>query len=146
MKLVRPAELAEVPESDWPPPRAGVERPIAIWRSRHYLAMLYAAPAFNGIEVRRLTINRAMLRRDGHYEEYIPWDDLQRCKRETGHGHWYAVEVYPRDRDLVAVANMRHLWLLAEPLGIGWFASTPIDASPGIAFGIALGLGDAEAQ
>lgn len=46
----------------------------------------------------------------------------------------------------MAVANMRHLWLLAEPLGIGWFALTPSDASPGVAFGIALGLGDAEAQ
>lgn len=139
-----PAHLVRYPESAWPRPRPGVERPLAIWRSRHYLAMFYPAPAFGGVEVRRLTINRTTLRTDGHWDENIPWDDLQRCKRETGHGDWYAVEVYPRDRDLVAVANMRHLWLLAEPLPIGWFASLPSDASPSVAFGIALGLGESQ--
>jgi hypothetical protein len=138
-----PAELVELPESEWPAAREGVARPLAIWRSRHYLAMRYPAPSFQGVEVRRLTVNRATLRRDGHWEEQIPWDDLQRCKRETGHGHWYAIEVYPRDRDLVIVANMRHLWLIAEPLPIGWFAfGISSDASPSVAFAAALGLGE----
>jgi hypothetical protein len=33
------------------------------------------------------------------------------------------VEIYPRDRDIVNIANMRHLWVMAEPLALGWFAA-----------------------
>lgn len=116
-----PPHLVEVPESEWPRPGLGREYPRALWRSRYYLAALYAVPAFMGVEVRRLTVNRVTLGRDGRWDAGIPWEDLQLCKRETGHGDWYGVEIYPRDRDIVDVANMRHLWLLAEPLGIGWF-------------------------
>jgi hypothetical protein len=120
--MKEPSPLVEVPESEWPPPRPGKGRPQAVWRSERYLALLYGAPPFGGIEVRRLTVNRVTLGHDGRWEQNIPWDDLQRCKRETGHGDWYGLELYPRDRDLVNVANMRHLWLLSEPLAIGWFS------------------------
>jgi hypothetical protein len=120
-----PSRLVEIPKSQWPPRRHGTsesEYPQALWRSRHYLVTQFAVPALRGVEARRLTVNRTALGSDGHWEQDIPWDDLQRCKRETGHGDWYGFEIYPRDRDLVNVANMRHLWLLAEPLAIGWFA------------------------
>lgn len=117
-----PLHLALVPESEWPPRRAETSLyPKGVWRSRHYLVLMYAAPSLDGVEVRRLTVNRVTIGNDGHWSQDIPWEDLQRCKRETGHGDWYGVEIYPRDRDTVNVANMRHLWLLAEPLGIGWF-------------------------
>lgn len=116
-----PTELARVPESEWPPRRPGTrEYPTALWRSRDYVVMMYRAPSLGGVEVRRLSINRCAIGIDGRWQQDIPWEDLQRCKRETGHGDWYAVEIYPRDRDIVNDANMRHLWLLAEPLGIGW--------------------------
>lgn len=118
-----PARLVEVPESEWPPSRADVPlRPISVWRSRSYLALVYEEPDFNAIPVRRLTVNRVTIGSDGHWEQDIPWDDLQRCKHEAGYGDWYGIEVYPRDRDTVNIANMRHLWLLAEPLPLGWFA------------------------
>jgi hypothetical protein len=122
-----PEQLAEVPREQWPPRRSPAsEYPLAVWRSRHYLAVVYPAPIYmagpRGIQTRRLSVNRVTLRGDGRWDENIPWDDLQRCKRETGHGDWYGLEVYPRDRDIVNDANMRHLWLLAEPLEIGWFA------------------------
>ena len=121
-----PVQLTEVPETEWP--AAMGERPKAVWRSRQYLALQYDAPPFGGVEVRRLTVNRVTIQQDGHWEQDIPWEDLQRCKRETGHGDWYAVEVYPRERDIVRVCNMRHLWLLAEPLDIGWFEElVPVD-------------------
>lgn len=115
-----PPHLVEVPESEWPL-APGIERPQAIWRSRYYLAMRYPEAPLGLVEVRRLTINRVTLGRDGHWDQGIPWEDLQRCKRETGHGNWYGVEIYPRERDVVNEANMRHLWLLSEPLKIGWF-------------------------
>ena len=116
-----PSHLVEVPESEWPPWRfADRERPTRLWRSRHYLAQLYTEPAYRGVEVRRLSVNRCVLVAGG-WEQGISWDDLQRCKRETGFGDWYGFEIYPRDRDVVNLANMRHIWLLAEPLPIGWF-------------------------
>lgn len=117
-----PLQLTEVPQSEWPArdPKA-TSYPEAVWRSRHFLVQQHEAPLFQGIFVRRLTINRTTTRLDGRFDQDISWDDLQRCKRETGHGDWYAIEIYPRDRDVVNVANMRHLWLLAEPLPIGWF-------------------------
>lgn len=115
-----PEHLVAVPESEWPP-RPAAKTPLSLWRSRYYLAQVYAAPAFGLIEVRQLTVNRVTIGASGHWDADIPWDDLQRCKREIGCGDWYAVEVYPRDRDIEYVANMRHLWLLAEPLAIGWF-------------------------
>lgn len=115
-----PARLVEVPESEWPTPPPGDDRLLAVWRSRTYLVQMYSAPSFGGAEVRRLAVSRVTLGNGGRWDQNIPWDDLQRCKRETGHGDWYAVEVYPRDRHIVDVANMRHLWLVAEPLAIGW--------------------------
>lgn len=117
-----PEQLAPLPEREWPPvrPQRPV-RPIQVWRSRHYLAQVFQEPAYAGVKLRRLTVNRVTIGADGHWHQDIPWDDLQRCKSETGHGDWYGVEIYPRERDVVRICNMRHLWLLAEPLGIGWF-------------------------
>ncbi len=119
-----PTQLAPVPESEWPS-RPVAMRPLAVWRSRHYLVQVYPEPALNGVEVLRLTVNRVTMRGDGNWEQDIPWEDLQRLKRETGHGDWYGVEIYPRDRDIVADCNMRHLWLMAEPLQLGWFDGRP---------------------
>jgi hypothetical protein len=68
-----------------------------------------------------MTVNRVVYRTNGNADGNISWDDLQRIKREIGRGEMYAVEVYPRDADLVNVANMRHLWLFDEPLDCGWF-------------------------
>lgn len=118
-----PSHLVEVAASDWPPRRGTHEYPQAVWRSRQYLVLQYDVPPLRGVEARRLTVNRTSLGSDGHWQQDIPWDDLQRCKRETGHGDWYGIEIYPRERDVVNIANMRHLWLLAEPLNIGWFAT-----------------------
>jgi hypothetical protein len=115
-----PKELEPMPESEWPPLRTPLY-PVAVWRSRSFLVLRYDEPRFNGAEMRRLTVNRVTIGSDGHWQADISWDDLQRCKRETGHGDWYGVEIYPRERDLVHVANMRHLWLLSAPLAIGWF-------------------------
>jgi hypothetical protein len=97
------------------------EPPVCVWRSRYYLAQLYRAERCEGRGVLRLSVNRVTLGADGRWVDGLSWDELMRCKRETGHGELYAVEVYPRDRDIVNDANMRHLWLLSEPLPLGWF-------------------------
>lgn len=116
-----PEELAEVPRDEWPRlPESATSLPVKLWRSRHYLAQLYEVKCIGDTEVLRLSVNR-VTRAVGGWGENIPWQDLQRCKREAGYADWYAIEIYPRDQDIVNVANMRHLWLLSSPLAIGWF-------------------------
>ena len=45
---------------------------------------------------------------------------MQAIKREVGLGDYMGVEIYPAERDVVNVANMRHLWVLRDPLPFGW--------------------------
>lgn len=73
-----------------------------------------AAPAFA-----RLSVNRTTLDGD-RWSENITWDELQRIKAECGYRLADAVEVFPADPDVVNVANMRHLWVLREPLPFAW--------------------------
>jgi hypothetical protein len=119
----QPEQLTLVPYEQWPARRPGtMEFPIALWRSRHYLVQKYEAssPAADVVAL-RLSVNRVTMGADGRWVDGLSWEELMRCKRECGYGEWYAVEVYPRDRDIVNDANMRHLWLFSEPLPVGWF-------------------------
>ncbi|EOG1815585.1 hypothetical protein ACK3RA_000943 [Enterobacter hormaechei] len=47
-------------------------------------------------------------------------DALQEIKSAVGYGDRDAVEIYPRDSDVVNVANMRHLWITPEPIAFAW--------------------------
>jgi hypothetical protein len=96
--------------------------PIEVWESQEFLVQLTRPQPTEGqLPCLRMTVNRVVFRANGSADGNISWDDLQRVKREIGRGEMYAVEVYPRDSDLVNVANMRHLWLFDEPLDCGWF-------------------------
>lgn len=115
----RPPALTPIPREQWPdldPYR------LAAWISRDWIVQLYAEGDPGGMSLRRMSVNRAALQTGGRFADGISWDELQTLKREIGYGDWYAVEVYPRDCDIVNVANMRHLWLLERPLDIGWFS------------------------
>lgn len=124
----RPTRLTEIPRERWPlcyregPSAATL--PMRAWESRKYLAQLFDAGAVPNppTTMLRLSVSRVTLNNEGKWEEGLEWEELMQIKREIGYGDWYAVEVYPRDRDIVNVANMRHLWILAQPIGIGWFS------------------------
>lgn len=109
-----PVDLQRVPSKDWPMQDDGTR--FDVWVSRTFLVQLFDEQD-NAI---RMTVNR-VTRTTGSWDEKISWDQLQNIKRDIGYGDYYAIEVYPRDEDIVNVANMRHLWILAEPLNIGWF-------------------------
>lgn len=85
-------------------------------RSRGFLVQEFA----EADGVIRLSINRTELRGDGRWTDGITWDELQRLKREAGHGDRVAVEVFPPDSDVVNVANVRHLWLLRGAPAFMW--------------------------
>lgn len=115
-----PAQLVEIPQERWPvAPRVFKSEVIQVWRSRDFLVQIHR----EGEHI-RITVNRTLMDRDGNYAEGISWDDLQRVKRECGYGQFDAVEIYPRDVDVVNVSNMRHLWILnpGDNLGVIWRA------------------------
>lgn len=114
-----PLTLQLVPRHEWPEhlQSAPIRR---VWRSRSYLVQEYieAAPVSVRLSILRTTLDPQA----GRWVDGITWDELQRIKREVGYGDRDAVEIYPADRDVVNVANLRHLWVLAEPVPFAWRA------------------------
>lgn len=112
-----PAKLTPIPESELLPAFAQMSsHPVAAWVSRDYHVQLWD----EGEGKLRLSVCRSRLGKQS-WEDKLTWDELMQIKREVGYGDWYGVEVYPRDRDIVNVANFRHIWLFPTPLKIGWF-------------------------
>lgn len=109
----QPLVLQPVPRSQWPVDHPRL--PKEVWRSRDYLVQVYEEA--NGFE--RMSVSSTILCGE-RWADGISWDDLMGLKRQCGRGDRDALEVYPADRDIVNVANMRHLWLPAEPVGFAW--------------------------
>lgn len=110
-----PVALQLVPRHEWPNPLGPQRR---VWRSRHYLVQEFDAPEPACV---RLSVNRTSLTGD-RWADNITWDELQDIKAQCGYPMADAVEVYPRAGDVVNVANMRHLWVLREPVAFAWRA------------------------
>lgn len=62
----------------------------------------------------RLTVHK-LKHKNGKWLDGITWDQLQHAKRLVGYANKCAVEIYPADKDIVNVANMRHLWIVDAP-------------------------------
>lgn len=112
----QPVHLVPVPREDWPAYPPGDSRPpLEVWRSRAFLVQVYAVAEL-GAEL-RITVQRSD-RKAG-----ISWDELLEVKAQIGRGDTPAVELYPPTSHLVDVANMRHLWTLAELPAWTWTPS-----------------------
>lgn len=114
-----PEQLVPWAPEDWP--SSGPPGLVRVFRSRHFLVQEFKAVA---PAIARLSVNRTAI--DGkRWVEGVSWDELQAIKKQCGYGDHDAVEVFPRDVDVVNVANMRHLWILdqTEPLRFAWRAS-----------------------
>lgn len=121
-----PAHLVKVPRDTWPD--CLPDRLFEVWRSRAFLVQVFREP--DGVI--RLSIMHTWVDDAGRAQDGIAWGELQRLKAECGFGDRDAVEVYPAERDVVNVANMRHLWILPTPLKFKWKASVRIaDHGPG---------------
>jgi hypothetical protein len=92
---------------------------VMVFISRKFLVQVYQESTEEYPTLYRLSVNRVKRNQHG-WAENITWEELQQIKREIGYGDWFAVEIYPRDKDAVNVANMRHLWLFEKPLSVGW--------------------------
>ena len=107
--------LQEIPKADWPAGSVDSTR-LRVWRSRRWLVQEFAAPAPALV---RLSIIRTSRTATG-WEESVNWEELQALKNEVGYRWHDAVEIYPAADDVVNVSNMRHLWIMAEPLSFAW--------------------------
>jgi hypothetical protein len=107
-----------VPSEHWPQPHPDSLK--AVWRSAQFLVQIY----IEGVDAMRLSICRTQLNGEtGRWYDEITWDEMQGIKRGIGYGEFLAVEIFPADKDIVNVANMRHLWVLDTdqlPKGVGW--------------------------
>lgn len=112
-----PRTLVLIPLSTWPATTLVDPRLIEVWRSREFLVQVFQE---DGGVVRLTVCRTAVTVAAARWEDGITWDELQRLKRECGRGAQCAVEVYPGARDIVDVANMRHLWVLPEPPAYTW--------------------------
>jgi len=102
-----PEQLKLVDPATWPHWKLSVP-PVRVYRSRRFLMLEFGAE--HGVV--RLSVIRNVLAVDGaRWGDRITWDELQQLKAEAGYADHDAVEVYPRQRDVVNVANMRHLWV-----------------------------------
>lgn len=111
-----PLVLVPLPREQWGPLCAAQPTLIEAWRSRDFLVQVFRERA----NLVRLSVCRTAVTEEKRWVDGITWDELQRLKRECGRGHLDAVEVYPGDRDIVNVANLRHLWVFDEPLDFKW--------------------------
>ena len=83
---------------------------LKAFRNRRFVVQIYQ----NGPWI-RLSVNRSEYDPENDcWKEGISWDDLQQIKTDMGFGGHDAVEVFPKDSDIVYVTNMRHLWILPE--------------------------------
>lgn len=112
--------FTEIPSDQWPPGYALMTVPVLrVWRNRDFLVQLFNEG--HG----RLSICRSRLAPNGQrWADGISWDELMEVKAAVGFGSRWAVEVFPPDDCVVDVANMRHLWLLAERPPFSWAGAT----------------------
>lgn len=111
-----PVSLHEVPRHDWPVAHQRDPVLARVLRSRDFLVQVYHE---EGAVEFRLSVLRTTLEGD-RWQDGITWDELQRLKAECGFADRDAIEIYPAARDVVNVANIRHLWLMREPVSFAW--------------------------
>lgn len=106
-------EMRKLPPESWPSPAP--HGMAEVWVSVAFLAQVYMEEG-----ALRISVCRTKLGPDGRWKDEITWDELQRIKGQIGFGDKTAFEVYPAAKDVVNIANMRHLWIPTVPINLGW--------------------------
>lgn len=75
----------------------------------------YSAQVVQRYGARLGAVDHLKVKRHDH-RDGIPWDMLQRIKNEVLGTDVLAVEFYPPADEVVNGVNMRHLWVVPEPL------------------------------
>lgn len=104
-----PKNLVTINRDHWPRQSDSDDARVAVFRSRDFLVQVFLD---SETCAHRISVNRTDCDKDGHWLEGITWDELMQIKRECGYASELAVEFYPPDKDVVNVANMRHLFIV----------------------------------
>jgi hypothetical protein len=113
-------EFIPVPRAEWSDEMQHHPTLTRVWIGRGFMVQGYDEGQFC---ITRLSVNRCTPQANGDWQENITWEELQSIKDEVGYADFDAVEVYPKQRDIVNVANMRHLWILPQGLTFAWRAA-----------------------
>jgi hypothetical protein len=105
-----------------PVPDSFKDKILKIFRDDKHLVQIYNQDGHI-----RISVNRTEIDDDGNWLQGISWDTLMFIKKEVGYGDFDAVEVYPKEIDVVNVANIRHLFILKEPLDFIWRSKKGIE-------------------
>ena len=100
----------QVPESELREQRArhgGMLSVARVYRNNRFCVLVYREVATPWGRVERFSIRNAT-------STPIPWAELQRIKNDVAGPDRQAVQVFPRQSELVDEANMYHLWVLLE--------------------------------
>lgn len=90
-------------------------KPDKTYRNKDFLVQVffldndYVRMSVNISDIVEFHTDKGPIWKDG-----ISWDDLQLIKAKLGYGDRDAVECYPKDKDVVNVANIRHLFILPK--------------------------------
>lgn len=106
-----PVVPVEVPPP-WPGELGQQANRFRVLRSRFFLIQLFREI----VGIVRISVNRTLRDANNQWKDGITWDELQQIKQQCGYGDREAVEIFPPDRDVVNVANLRHLWVLPPEL------------------------------
>lgn len=82
------------------------EQSIAAWESEEFKAGLFTFQGYMRLSIWPLEETSSP----------VSWEALQKVKSDCGFGNFEAIEIYPRDGQVVNTANARHLYLVAEAL------------------------------
>lgn len=93
-----------------------LETAAVAWEGEGFLAGLFVFQGFY----------RLSIWREGFSPEPMSWEELQKVKSACGFGNIDAVEVYPRDCDVVNTGNGRHLYLMPELLAYAMRSKPPV--------------------
>lgn len=94
---------------------------VRVMRSRYFLVQEYRWQDDKMFgRVMRLSICRTAVDTQGRWQDKVTWDEMQRIKKMCNYGHYAAVEIFPPERHLTNVANMRHMWILKTPPEFMW--------------------------
>lgn len=107
--------MTEVPVELWPECES---KPDRVWRSSQFLVQGFAED--NPYVRMRLSVCRTDIDDTGEWRADIGWEELQGIKDGCGFWEYDAVEIYPTTKDVVNVANLRHIWVLEYPVHFAW--------------------------
>lgn len=120
--------LKEVPREEWPIDAPEIQR---VLRSNRFLVQEHLPKRADvAMVLCRLSVMRTEIAgrnpqsRAGTvaWKDGITWEELQAIKAECGYASLDAVEVYPRNVDVVKAYDQRHLWILRGLLPFAWRA------------------------